>query len=66
MRCTLMNTYEHLSQYLAKLFLEWDMFQINLLGNIKVCFLLNIFFRKSWRLWDVENMVEPDRPPMSV
>jgi hypothetical protein len=43
MRCTLMNTYEHLSQYLAKFFLEWDMLQINLLGNIKVCFLFNFF-----------------------
>jgi hypothetical protein len=59
-----MNTYVYLWQYLAELFLEWEMFQKKLVDNIKTHNLCSItLFRKSCRLWDnVENMVQPDRP----
>jgi hypothetical protein len=48
-----MKTYVHLWQYLAELFLEWEMFQTKVVEKIKTHFLCSITFsRKSCRLWD--------------
>ena len=45
--------FPHLWQYLAKLFLEWETFQIKVVENIKTLILCStIFARKSCRLWD--------------
>jgi len=49
-----MKTYVHLWQYLAELFLEWEMFETKYVGIIKTRILGSVTFfpRKSWRLWD--------------
>jgi hypothetical protein len=48
-----MKTYVHLWQYLAELFLEWEMFQTKVTGKIKTNILCSVTFsRKSHRLWD--------------
>jgi hypothetical protein len=47
-----MKTYVHL-WYLAKLFLEWEMFQTHVVEKIKTHILCWIIFsRKSCRFWD--------------
>jgi len=53
--------------YLAQLFLEWEIFQTNVVQKIKIRILCSItffFFRKSCYLWNnvKKNIVEPDRP----
>jgi hypothetical protein len=46
-----MKTYVHL-WYLAELFLEWEMFQTQVVEKIKTHFIINKFFpQKSCRLW---------------
>ena len=46
----------HIWSYLAEFFLEWEVFQTNVLEKIKkkTHFVLSNFFflRKSYRLWD--------------
>ena len=47
------KTFSHLWQYLAKFFLEWEMFQTKFVEKIKTHILSSVtFFRKSHRLWD--------------
>jgi hypothetical protein len=41
-----MKTYVHLWQYLAELFLEWEMFQANVVEKIKNTFYVEYFFKK--------------------
>jgi hypothetical protein len=49
---TLHEDFLHLWQYLAKFFLEWEMFQIKVLEKIKIHILYSVTFsRKSCRLW---------------
>ena len=58
----------HLLQYLAKLFLEWEMFQVKVVDKIKVHILCSMtFFRKS-AVYKVmsKNMVEPKRLQMAI
>ena len=51
--CTLHEDFSHLWQYLAKFFLEWEMFQIKVVEKIKTHILCPVTaFRKSCRLWD--------------
>ena len=52
-----MKTNTHLWPYLVQLFLEWEMFQKEVVQKIKTYILCSItVFRKSCRLWDnVEN-----------
>jgi hypothetical protein len=46
------NTYVHI-WYLAQFFLEWEMFQTQVVKNIKTHILCSIFFfRNSCRLWE--------------
>jgi len=48
-----MKTYIHFWSYLAHFFLEWEMFQTNVLEEIKTHILCSVtFFLKSYRLWD--------------
>ena len=43
-----------LSQYLPEFFLEWGMFQTNVIEKIQTHFItINFFTRKSCRLWDI-------------
>jgi hypothetical protein len=46
-----MKTFSYVRQYLSELFLEWEMFQINVVQKIKIHILCPIpFFRTSCRL----------------
>ena len=48
-----MNTFSHFWQYLAKFFLEWQMFHIKVAYKIKTHILCSItFFREPCSLWD--------------
>jgi hypothetical protein len=48
-----MKTFSRIWQYLAKFFLEWEIFQIKVVQKIKTHILCSIpLFRKSYRLWD--------------
>ena len=48
-----MKTDIHLWSYLAELFLEWEMFQTEVVEEIKLHILCTIIvFRKLCRLWD--------------
>ena len=53
--------------YLAQFFLEWEMFQTNVVQKIKTHILCSITFSsKSCGLWGMwKNMVGPDRPQMT-
>ena len=54
-----MNTYVYL-WYLAEFWLKWDVSDKNYTENQKTHFIFdNIFFRKSYRLWD--NVKKYDR-----
>jgi len=48
-----MKTKAHLWEYLAEFFLEWEMFQTEVVEKIKTHILLSVtFLRKLCRLWD--------------
>ena len=63
-----MSTNVHLGQYLAEFYLEWEIFQTNVVEQIKTQIICPItFLRKPCRLWDtVENTVEPGRLQMTI
>jgi len=58
----------HFLTYLAQFFLEWEMFQTEVVEEIKTHFLFPITFcRKSYRLWDnVEKYRSAGRPQMAI
>ena len=49
-----MNTFLHLWQCLAQVFLEWEMFQINVVEKIEthILYTVTFCFRKLCHLWD--------------
>ena len=48
-----MKKFRHFRQYLAKFFLEWEIFQLKVAEKIKAHILCSVTFcRKSCRLWD--------------
>jgi len=48
-----MQTDIHFVSYLTHFFLQWEMFQTNVVEKIKIRILGSVnFFRKSCRLWD--------------
>ena len=47
-----MKTYVYLWSYVAQLFLEWEMFQTEVVGKIKTHFEFIFLNRKSYRLLD--------------
>jgi hypothetical protein len=58
-----MMTAVHLWYYVDE-FLEWEMFQTNVLEKMKTHFIFNTFFSKNCAICEVmcENMVQPNRP----
>jgi hypothetical protein len=62
-----MKTYVQL-WYLGEFFLEREMFQTNVVEKIKTHFTFNIFFPVSRAVYEImlKNMVEPDRPQMTI
>ena len=63
-----MKTNIHFLTYLAQFFLEWEMFQTEVVEEIKTHILFQITFcRKSYRLWDnVEKYRSAGRPQMAI
>jgi len=64
-----MNNNKRLWSYLDHFFLEWEIFQTNLVEQIKTHILCSVtFFRKSCHVWDnvEKNVVEPDSPKMTI
>jgi len=65
-----MKTYVYLGQYLAQLFLEWEMFQTEVLENIKThfAFSANYYFLENHTVYEIKwkNIVEPGRPQMTI
>jgi hypothetical protein len=62
-----MKTYVHL--YLAEFFLEWEMFETNVVEEIKTHLLSSInFFSENRVVYEIiwKNMVEPDRSEMTI
>ena len=59
-----MTTNIHYWSYLAHFFLEWEMFQSNVVEKIKTHILFSVkSFRKPHPLWDnLENIVERSKP----
>ena len=55
-----MKTFVHLWQYLAELFLEWEMFQLNVVEKIKLHNLCAVYEIMS------KNVLEPNRPQMAI
>jgi hypothetical protein len=58
----------HLWSYLAQFFLEWEMFQTNVVEKMKMHYVFNnLFFRKLCRC-DVtsKNIIGPDRQQMTI
>ena len=57
-----MKTYRHFWRYLAKFFLEWEMFLTKLVEKIRTHILYSVtFIRKSHRLWDNVEKLGGDR-----
>jgi hypothetical protein len=63
-----MKTYVHLWQYLAEFVLEWEMFQTNVVEKIKTHILYSITFSENHAVYEImwKNMVQPDRPQMTI
>jgi len=47
-----MQTNIHFLSYLVQFFLEWETFQTKVVEKIKTRFLLSVFFRQLYLLWD--------------
>ena len=66
-----MRTNMHYWSYLALFFLEWEIFRTQIIEKIKTHFMLNnfsLFFRKKRAVHEImwKNILEPDRPKMTV
>ena len=58
------KTFSHLWQYLAKFFLEWQMFQTKVVKKIKTRILCSIMFFENRVVYEIMsmNVVEPEGP----
>jgi len=58
----------HISSYLPQFFLEWEIFQINLVQKIKIVHFQYNFFPENRAVYDVmwKNIVDRVRPQMTV
>ena len=56
-----MKTFPHLWQYLAELFLEWEMFQIKVVEKVKTLILCSVTFFENCAVYEImpKNVVEP-------
>jgi hypothetical protein len=64
-----MKTFVHLWLYLAEVFLLWEMFQIKLVDKMRTHILCSItLFPENDAVYEItwKNMVEPDRPQMTI
>jgi hypothetical protein len=64
-----MNSYVHLWQYLAQLFLKWEMFQTKVVEKIKTHFTFHKFFSPTNRaIYEItwKNMLRPNAPQMTI
>ena len=64
-----MKTNIHFWSYLAQFFLEWEMFQRNVLEKIKTCILCTItFFFENRAVYEImwKNIAQPGRPQMKT
>ena len=63
-----MKTNTHFSSHLVQFYTEWEMFQTKAVDKIKTHILCSVILRiRSSRLWDnVENILESDRPQMTI
>jgi len=54
--------------YLAEFFLEWEMFQTEVVESTERHFTVNIFFLETRAVYEImwESMVETDRPQMTI
>ena len=62
-----MITFSHLWQYLATLFLEWEIVRQNSRENQNTGFMFSNFFPENHAVYEVmsKNMVEPEGPQMT-
>ena len=60
-------TFAHL-WHLTEFFLEWEMFHTKLVEKIKTQFVFKNFFFLNCVIYEItwENMVEPDKPKMTI
>ena len=68
LRVLYVKTDVHFLSYCAQFFLEWETLQTKIVQKIKrhFCSIAFFFFRKSYLLWDVENIVELGRPHITI
>ena len=48
-----MTTFSHLWQYLAELFLEWEMFQIEVVDKIEIYILSSVIFSENRTVYEM-------------
>ena len=67
-RVVYINTFSHLWQYFAELFLEWRMFQIRVVEIIKIHILCRIKFFENRAVCGImsKDLMEPERPQMTI
>jgi hypothetical protein len=63
-----MKRYVHFLSYLTQLFLEWEMFQTNILEKIKIHILFSITIFENFANYDImwKNIVEQERTQMTI
>ena len=63
-----MKTSIHFLSYLAHLFVEWEMFQTEIVEKIKTRISYPFFFKENRAVYEIiwKYFVEPDRPQMTV
>jgi hypothetical protein len=64
-----MKTYVHFWSYLGHFFVEWEIFQTEVVEEIKTHFAFgNVFFFENGAICEImwKNVVEPDRPQMAI
>jgi hypothetical protein len=62
-----MKTDTYFWSYPAHFFLEWEMFQTNVVEGIKTHFVFNIFFFENRAVYEImwKNIVQRGRPQMT-
>jgi len=64
-----MKTDIHIWSYLARFFLEWEIFQTELIEKIKTHFMICIFFNENRAIYEKiwkKNIVDPDRTQVTI
>jgi hypothetical protein len=63
-----MKTFAQLWQYVAELFLEWEIFRMKLVEKIKTHFMLHNFLSENRAVYGImwKNMVESERQQFAI